>query len=368
MGGEVIKFFGCWLDVNQPFRTDPSSGLTAQNNVIPIQVPATNVDGPGAVPIQSVIRGLHQCLVAEADYTPTPIPVDVTPSNWDKLAQRNIAFSDAGSATAVTTFKIKRTLFDPDHAQLSPDEIVIDWGRTRADVPAQIYLPTLQVSDVLTLAARSYYPTDRLSRKDDHTLSCRVGGIAYIPIPPTTTTAAAAGDIAYHAGLISVEMPDTLHKGEVFGLVVRQVTNRAGLRPVVPALHVSQPPQHLLSAAATPSADNANTKDIIWREPSGAFQLTIPVGDDATLLPRAENDYAVMQYIAPSIPKPRRWSLVFKRYLKIRAGRVEAFGGDPAEVPPSATGVGGGGPNTGGGCCPCCEERHHPACHRFRGW
>jgi hypothetical protein len=70
----------------------------------------------------------------------------------------------------------------------------------------------------------------------------------------------------------------------------------------------------------------------------------------------------VLQYIARSIPKSSRWYLVFKRYLKIMAGRVSAFGGDPAEVPPSATGVAGGGAEAEGECCLCYEERHHPEC------
>ena len=66
-GPEVDHFYGCWLDINQPTK-----------NVLPVQVPAANVDGPftNAVPIQqSIVRNLHQCLVAEIAFDPTPIPV-----------------------------------------------------------------------------------------------------------------------------------------------------------------------------------------------------------------------------------------------------------------------------------------------------
>lgn len=41
---------------------------------------------------------LHQCLVAEIAFDPIPIPVGKDPHNWDKLAQRNLAWSDVGSA------------------------------------------------------------------------------------------------------------------------------------------------------------------------------------------------------------------------------------------------------------------------------
>ena len=51
---------------------------------------------------------LHQCLIAEVAFDPVAIPPGKDPSNWDKLAQRNIAWSDVGSATAVDDLRDPR--------------------------------------------------------------------------------------------------------------------------------------------------------------------------------------------------------------------------------------------------------------------
>jgi hypothetical protein len=85
-GAEVDRYYGCWLDLNQT------------QNVLPITTPATNIDGPflsGSLPIQqAIMRNHHQCLVAEIAFDPVSIPTGATPSTSDKLAQRNIAWSD----------------------------------------------------------------------------------------------------------------------------------------------------------------------------------------------------------------------------------------------------------------------------------
>ena len=87
-GDEVDRFFGCWLDINQP-----------SNNVLPATVPAAP-DGPFDDPSnpaqsiqQSIVRSLHQCLIAEIAFDPVAIPTGKDPGNWDKLAQRNLAWS-----------------------------------------------------------------------------------------------------------------------------------------------------------------------------------------------------------------------------------------------------------------------------------
>ena len=183
-GPEVDRFFGCWLDINQPFNLD---GITP-NNVLPVNVPAANADGPFNDPSnppltiqQAILRNLHQCLIAEIAFDPVTIPLGKDPSNWDKLAQRNIAWSDVGSAWAVDTFDIRPTPagLRPDQ---TPDELMIDWGNTPRGTTAQIYLPAAQASDILAMAAKMYN-SHRLTSVDAHTLQFRTGGITYIPIP-----------------------------------------------------------------------------------------------------------------------------------------------------------------------------------------
>jgi L-Lysine epsilon oxidase N-terminal/L-lysine epsilon oxidase C-terminal domain len=325
---EEDRFYGCWLDFNQPFTVNG-----APNNRLPVQPPATNVNGPFTdpnnppVPIQQVLlRNHHQCLVAEIAFDPIPIPAGKDPSNWDKLAQRNLAWSDLsnpgvdGSRLALSTFEIRATPSGliPD---ATPDELMIDWGNTPSGSLATIYLPAVKAGDVLAMAAWMY-ATRRLERVDDHTLRCRTGGITYVPIPPGTGT--------NYAGLLSVELPAALHRGQAFNIVVRQVTNVSAKAPPPPPRIATR---RRAAAAVAPA-------DLKWRRVLGAFQLTIPVKTKDVLLEPEERLLSVMRWIGEAIPLANRWYPVFQRYLDQIAIRVTGFGGDPTQILPSPSGEG----------------------------
>jgi hypothetical protein len=299
--------------------------------VLPVQVPAINVDGPftdsGNPPLtvqQAILRNLHQCLIAEIAFDPVAIPTGKDPSNWDKLAQRNLVWSDVGSAQALSTFEIRSTPMGLPPRQ-TPDELMIDWGNTPKGSLASIYLPAVEVSDILALAARMY-SSHGLLRGDDHTLQCHSGGITYVPIPPGTSI--------NYAGLLSIDMPAGLKSGQVFNIVVRQVTNAFGkLAPPPPP-----PPSKI--AAHLHADDVVGPAEIEWRRVLGAFQLAIPVKTKALLLPREERQLSVLRWIAEAIPHHNRWYPVFERYLEQIGGRVTTFGGDPTQILPSPTGDG----------------------------
>jgi len=329
---EVDRFFGCSLDINQPFKPD---GVTP-NNVLPATVPASGIDGPftdaGNPPLpvqQAVLRFPHQCLVAEIAFDPIPIPVGKDPGNWDKLAQRNLAWSDLGSAQALCSFEVKASNAG-QRLGTPPDELMIDWRRTPAEGTANVYLPALDTDEVVRLADQ-LYATHGLTRADAHTIACRTHGITYIPLTP--------GGIVDHAGLLSVELPDALRRGERFDVVVRQVTNASGRRrvppsePPAPELDLTQP-----EAAALRSTRTAKD-EIHWRRVLGAFQLAIPVKTKEALLEPEERLLAVMRWINQAIPAHSRWYPVFARYLELLGGRVQSFGGDPTRIQPSPTGT-----------------------------
>lgn len=76
--GEFHAYFGCWLDFNQPTPRFPLN-------------PVGNGPFGGSLnSIQELIRGNHQCLVAEIHYPPDPIPAGAGPGSSDNLAQRNL--------------------------------------------------------------------------------------------------------------------------------------------------------------------------------------------------------------------------------------------------------------------------------------
>ncbi|WP_019501494.1 M4 family metallopeptidase [Pseudanabaena sp. PCC 6802] len=316
-GSEVDIFFGCWLDTNQPFKPNGDP-----NTVLPINV-AANVDGPftaADAPLsiqESIIRNGHQCLIAEIAFDPVEIPVGKDPSNWDKLAQRNIAWSPIGSAQAVSTFEIRPTPTRAIEADQMPDEIMIDWGNTPRESVATLYLPEVNVADILAMANRMY-TTHRLEQVDDHTLQCPTGGITYVPIPAGTDT--------NYAGLLSVNLPERLDPGQVFNIAVRQVTNAFGHRP-------PEPPRVAMMAATS-----IVLPDMTWRTVLGAFQLTIPVKTKAELLESEARQLSVLRWIQAAIPPDNRWYAVFNQYVGETANRVDAFGGDSGQVEASPTG------------------------------
>jgi murein tripeptide amidase MpaA len=320
-GSEVDTFFGCWLDINQPDLRLPVDVPPKQDGPFDVSDPNLNFR---PVPLKAALaRNLHLCLIAEVNFDPTPIPPGKDPSNWDKLAQRNIVWSDVNTAQALTTFDIRPTPVGLP-AQQTPDELMIDWNNIPPGTTAQIYLPSVSVETILGMADRMY-TSHRLTRFDAHTLQCKTGGISYVPIPPR-------GGINY-AGLLTVNLPGRMPRGNVFNVVVRQLTNAFGKATPPPP-----PPPSIAVRRAMAAA--VGRGEVEWRRVLGAFQLTIPVRNKEVLLVREERDLSVLRWIGKFIPHHSRWYPVFHRYLSQIGGRVSAFGGDPTQILPSPTGDG----------------------------
>jgi hypothetical protein len=314
--GEAAAYFGCWLDINQTtaqFPTNPS--------------PANGPWSSGRKTIQELIRNAHQCLVAEIAFD--PIPAGISPAASDKLAQRNLAVVEsanpglASSRTILSTFELHpaRGPHPPDPA---PDELLIEWGNTPRDAVATIYIPEIGAGQIIALAA-SRYVGNRLTQVDTQTIQMPVGGISYVPLPPGASFGL--------TGLLSIELPPTVIKGEVYKIVVRQITDTFGRRPA-PA----PDPGVIRAIAAT--APPGTTDLIRWRRVVGTYQLTIPVRTKEVMVDRETRLLSVLRWILQSVPTGNRWHPVFSRYVGLIGDRVGALGGDPDKVRPSPDGSG----------------------------
>jgi murein tripeptide amidase MpaA len=315
-GNEVQVYFGCWLDINQttPRLPDPSMPASAAGPFNPVQS------------IQDAIRGKHQCLVAEINLDPPEpqIATGATPANSDKLAQRNLNIIPAASPHLIPqTFDIKPTAASLPPGQM-PDELLIDWGNVPAGSTASIYLPGTSALTILGMADK-LYSDHGLSHSDSHTLTCSAHGITYVPIPP--------GIGSNYAGLLTVDLPPAVKRGQAFKVITRQVTNAFAKRPAPPP-----PPPSRASRTS-----QVVVQDLIhWRRVLGTFQINIPVQTRQLLLGPEERLLSVLRWIAKGIPHHNRWYPVFHRYLEQIAGRVSALGGDPTTILPSPSGDGGG--------------------------
>jgi hypothetical protein len=310
-GAEVQIYYGAWLDLNQP-----NAGL------FPDRIVAGNENGPftneGTLfPIQQWARSAHQCLICEISFDPDPITPPADPSNSGFLAQRNLAFVGDPNPGVDASRRAPQTLeIHPTPAHLladgRPDELMIDSTTVPQGGAAQLYLPSLSADEILGWASR-LYATHSLARVDANTVQFPTGGFIYVPIPP--------GGAVNHAGLLTVDVPRSLRKGQVFEMVVRQATSaQAELGDVG-------------------IAETAVLRKILtWRRIIGMFNLTIPVTTKQDLLAPEERLLAILRWIQLAIPSTSRWFPVFNRYIGQVAGRVAGFGGDPSKIAPSPTG------------------------------
>ena len=293
---EAYGYFGCLVDSNHgsplfPLEPDP--------------------DDPGPYSgelktIRQIMRGLHQCLVAEIHYWPEDeIPAFATPVSSDNLSQRNLIFDEApnpggfGSHLVHHTFELKASPVQTSgpaggseagaaaRRRLHPDELVIDFGNLPRDSHVVLFMPQVDVDEVLRLAAERQGPP-LLSRAGDHAIRCKVTDMCFVPIPKT-----AAPTIA---GLATVQLPPNLTKGQRFSIVLRQVDGRK-LRVI------------------------------------GTTQFDILIKTESEILPRLTRNLGVLKHIALSIPESNRWVPVFERYIGEMGDRVRALGGDPDAVP-----------------------------------
>jgi hypothetical protein len=338
LGGVVDTFYGCWLDINQP------NDLRFPDRMV-ANTPADYPYGPyssfnNLVSILQLVRSQHQCLVCEVAFAPDPIIAGDDPSDTDKLAQRNLTFVSSAnpgvdpSRLIPQTFELKPS---PKLLKLDqkPDELVIDWGNVPKGSTAQIYLPGTTSSAILAWASQ-LYTTHNLKAADPRTIEVITGGTTYIPIPK-------AG-IVNLAGLISIQLPAGVKKGEKYEVVVRQITSDDYSSPVI---QIEERRANASEAAAPPD-------QYAWRHTLGIFKLIIPVDHKAELLETEERYYAILQFIGKSIPTASRWNPVFERYLNQVAGRVKGFGGNPGLILPSGTGT---LPGDGKGKEPCGGDR-----------
>ena len=330
-GGEVYRYFACWVDINQPQQVFlPASPPSATSG--------ESVDGPWtsewqhpATELQSIQTAItaapHQCLVAEIRFDDTPVAAGATTGTSDKLAQRNIAWIDGPNPGAVASrlmphpIQVRPTPADAEN----PDELMILWGNTPKASEAQLYLPALDATNIIHLADLRY-ATHRLRRVDAHTISCPAEDATLIPLPAGTALA---------AGLLSVALPAGIRKGEQYAIDVRQLTDAtATLRqpPPPPQIQIAGAPRASAATVAPPATE------ITWRRVLGGCRFAIAISTKEELLLPEERLLAVLRWIAQKMPHGKRWYPVLLRYIGDIAGRVQGFGGDPTKILPSPTG------------------------------
>jgi hypothetical protein len=324
-GGESVAYFGAWLDINQTQKQFPSKPSPA--------------DGPwssGRKSVQELITNAHQCLVAEIAYDPDPIADAATPGGSDKMAQRNLAIVASANPGDEASHRIPN-VFDlwpavgGANPPINPDELLVDWGNVPAGTTATIFIPEIDAAQIVALAAAKTQKS-AIQQVDGQTISLPTGGISYVPLPPGATFGL--------TGLLTLDLPATVKKGEGYTVVVRQVTDATGTRV--------QPPVDVVIAKGPQSAASSiSVPPLRWRRVVGSYQISIPVRTKEVMLIDEIRLLSVLRWILQSMATDDRWYPVFSRYVGIIADRVGALGGNPDEVHGSPAGIPDGGGRPG---------------------
>lgn len=352
-GVEVDSYFGCWLDINQP-----------QQKFLPSAPPAGHFDGPFSGTLHSIrdaiLAAPHQCLIAEIRYDDAPVISNSTSATSDKLAQRNIAWIDgpnpgfAESRRMTHPVQIRPTPIGTLH----PDELMIFWGETPTAGRAQLYMPDLNAVDIAGLANR-LYPAQQTDIVDQHTVGFATNGATFIPLPAGSSLA---------AGLLTVNLPPGIRRGDQYQITVRQLTDASlTIKEPPPQPQITERAGEQSTRLAVTATGAAARVALLpsWRRVAGAFQFVINIKTKGAILLNEERLLATLRWMALQMPATKRWHPVLQRYIDYVAGRVQGFGGNPGQILPSPTGWVPGLPEPWPH--PGTHHHHHHECDEFCG-
>jgi hypothetical protein len=328
-GQEVDTYYGCWLDMNQPTPLFPQfakpgdfDNATSYFNTTPMS----------PFEIQSInaafTRAPHQCLIAEIAFDDVPIPPNADSSTSDKLAQRNLAYIDGPNPGATDSRRMPHPFQIQASTKLTKnvDELMITWGRTPAGSTASIYLPGVTAAEILALAD-SRYPYHTLRVQDPHTITTPIGPVTFVPIPRTT---------GLLAGLLTVDLPTKVRRGDLYTIVVRQLTDATAVSATT---FETDARDYAARRSTRRGAEKRRTRQVLaWRRVLGAFQVNVRISTKEKLLAPEGDRLALFRWISEKILPENRWHPVMRRYIAQLAGRFAGYGGNPVDILPSPAG------------------------------
>lgn len=280
---ESVIYFGCWLDFNQPGQMIP---LTEDANH------ATSLTN-----LQTSIRGIHQCLVAEVYFEDDPTPIDATPGSSDNLSQRNLIITHSDNPGSLATHTVQHTFeikpsngFSVEKRQTLPDLLIIHWNNLPRDSKISVYMPDIKMDDVLAVEKYARFSTTKMTWEDENTFSFTASDISYIPIP--------GGFQKNIPGLLTIELPSNVVKGQLFKVLVQQASLYRSTRRII-----------------------------------GSFQMNIPVSTAERILKTEMRNLSILRYVRQTLSITDPWRLIFNRYIQGISDKVDGLGGDSGSVP-----------------------------------
>lgn len=354
-GGETVRYFGAYLDINSDTPRYP-------------QTPADDGPFPSAecVSIRNILRGQHQCMVAEILFAGDPTDANSNPGTSDNLAQRNLLIIETDNPGSGATHTVQHSF-----------DIVLPSRRERAVVDEQIRLQ--EHAERVTIARAARQNGKAVVDTDDRAVS-RSGDVALTSGAPLHPGAAA--EMVRQAALATEQQgkgPNWRHTGfdellifwnnlppdsevEIFlpGLDVDYVTILRTLRQAPRTVrsidehtlgltpegvtHLPIPnlgAQRLAGLLTIRLPDTIKTGQIFTvdvlqvRSPAGivvgAFQLMIPVSKAAAIWAREARILDVFEERLKLTPASNRWHPVLARQVEYFRRRVRGLTAEAAD-------------------------------------
>jgi hypothetical protein len=171
------------------------------------------------------------------------------------------------------------------------------------------------------------YPYHTLRVQDPNTITTPTGMMTFVPIPRS---------VGFIAGLLTVDLPLSIRHGDLYTIVVRQLTDVRQF-PGNLGFDPKRSPRGLRMTVRPPAVEG-QPSILEWRRVLGAFQINLNITTRQDLLVPEEHRLAVFKWIADSVLPENRWYPVMQRYMQQLATRVTGFGGNPTQILPSPTG------------------------------
>ncbi|ESU20475.1 hypothetical protein FEDK69T_29980 [Flavobacterium enshiense DK69] len=295
---ESVVYFGCWLDFNQP------------GQMIPVNEDATHATS--LVNLQTSVRGIHPCLIAEIYFEDDPTRVGATPGSSDNLSQRNLVIAHSDNPGSLSTHTVQHTFeikpsqfslptnhhghemhmeaFDARKQRRGPDFLIIHWNNLPRDSKIVVYMPDVKTDDILALEDYARLSPTKIKKEDENSFSFISSDINYIPVP--------GGFQKNIPGLLTIELPNNIVKGQLFKVLVQQARFYGNARRII-----------------------------------GSFQFNIPVSTAERILKIEMRNLSILQYVRQTMATTDPWRLIFDRYITGVSDKVDGLGGNASNVP-----------------------------------
>ena len=159
--------------------------------------------------------------------------------------------------------------------------------------------------------------------QDRNTIAAPWGPVTFVPVPKNQ---------GLLAGLLTVNLPPGVKRGDLYTIVVRQVTDGVTYLNAIRAETI-EPGAHWIKAAQAVAVRMPPV--LSWRRVLGAFQINITIATKGTCGARRRPPRTVPLDRRKHLPQSR-WYPVMQRYILSWPAALR-FGGDPGTILPSPT-------------------------------